>query len=455
MKFYRQYSRLIPVFVILLVLQACSGSQSQQKSQSGGQRGQRGGRGNGEAVHVKGTAPQRIAIQRVVELSGNLISPDQVRVSGEVDGTVSSVDADLGQEVQAGQILIQLDTQELRLAVERAESALRQTEAQLGIDTERPNVIPPDEQIASVRTAIANREDARVKLALTQELVNKGLSARTDLDTNETRLKVAEASVQSALENVRSLKASLQDRRASYELAKKKVADASIRAPASGSISERLVQKGEFIRANTPVAVIVQLNPLKLQTAVQEKYANLIRRGLVVHFTVESFPGERLRGARFEHQSLSNSADSDRSPWRSWFQIPSGKLRPGYFAKGTILTQKDENVLAVPQEAVSTLAGVSSVFVVEDGAVRQQNVTLGMQEGQPLGNHGRPQGHGNTCGQQSQRNHDGNESNARRCSVQDRRRVTSKPDGVSPTPSRTGRAAAPSSGGARRGFGGN
>ena len=110
-----------------------------------------------------------------MELSGSLISPDQVRVSGEVDGTVSSVNADLGQEVQAGQILIQLDTRELQLAVERAESALRQTEAQLGIDSERPNVIPPDEQIASVRTAIANREDARVKLSLTQELVNKGL----------------------------------------------------------------------------------------------------------------------------------------------------------------------------------------------------------------------------------------------------------------------------------------
>src|SRR5678816_3248247 len=98
------------------------------------------------------------------------------------DGTVASINADLGQEVQAGQVLIQLDTRELQLAVERAESALRQTEAQLGIDSSRPSVIPPDEQVASVRTAISTREDAKVKLATTQELVNKGLSARTDLD---------------------------------------------------------------------------------------------------------------------------------------------------------------------------------------------------------------------------------------------------------------------------------
>src|SRR5262245_41600554 len=173
MKFNSQYFfRLSLLLIVLPVLQACSGNGDSQKNQGGGQRG-RGSRGRGEAVQIKSAAPQRIAIQRIVDLSGSLVSPDQVRVSSEVDGTVASVDAELGQEVRAGEILIQLDTRELQLAVERAESALRQTEAQLGVDSARPGVVPPDEQIASVRTAIANREDARVKLAQTQELVNK------------------------------------------------------------------------------------------------------------------------------------------------------------------------------------------------------------------------------------------------------------------------------------------
>ena len=378
----QSFFRLVPLLLVILALQSCNGSSdSAQKSQGGGQRGAgRGGRGRGEAVQIKSTTPTRIAIQRVVDLSGSLISPDQVRVSSEVDGTVATVNADLGQEVQAGQVLIQLDTRELQLAVERAESALRQTEAQLGIDSSRPGVIPPDEQVASVRTALATREDAKVKLATTQELVNKGLSARTDLDTNDTRLKVAEAAVQLALENVRSLRASLQDRRANYELAKKKVADASIRAPASGTIAERLVQKGEYIRANTQVATIVQLNPLKLQTAVQEKYADVIRRNLRVQFTVEPFPNDVFEG-RVSNISPAVTQQTRSFPVEILVSNNSGKLKPGFFAKGTILTQRDENVLAVPQEAVSTLAGVSSVFVIEDGAVRQQNITLGVQEG--------------------------------------------------------------------------
>jgi multidrug efflux pump subunit AcrA (membrane-fusion protein) len=57
------------------------------------------------------------------------------------------------------------------------------------------------------------------------------------------------------------------------------------------------------------------------------------------------------------------------------------RLKPGFFAKGMILTRKDENVIAVPDSAVSTFAGVSSVYVVKDDKITQQNVTLGVRQG--------------------------------------------------------------------------
>ena len=60
------------------------------------------------------------------------------------------------------------------------------------------------------------------------------------------------------------------------------MADAVVRAPVAGSVAERLVQPGEFIRENTPVATIVQMQPLKLKTAVQEKFAGLIKPGQAV-----------------------------------------------------------------------------------------------------------------------------------------------------------------------------
>src|SRR5205807_598314 len=148
---------------------------------------------------------------------------------------------------------------------------------------------PPDEQIASVRQAVANRDDARAAFARAQQLSARGLLSQVDRDTAETRLKVGEANFQAAIDNVRSLKASLQDRRAAYELAQKKVADAVIRAPVAGSVAERLVQPGEYIRENTPVATIVQMSPLKLRTAIQEKHTALIKPGQSVQFVVEAF----------------------------------------------------------------------------------------------------------------------------------------------------------------------
>jgi hypothetical protein len=57
------------------------------------------------------------------------------------------------------------------------------------------------------------------------------------------------------------------------------------------------------------------------------------------------------------------------------------RLKPGFFAKGVILTRKDEAVLAVPDSAVSTLAGVSSVYVIQNGKITQQSVTLGVRQG--------------------------------------------------------------------------
>ncbi len=68
-------------------------------------------------------------------------------------------------------------------------------------------------------------------------------------------------------------------------------------------------------------------------------------------------------------------------------------LKPGFFAKGTIALKVDDNVMVVPDDAVSTLAGVSTVYVIEDGKARQQIVTLGVARGQALGNRRGSEGH--------------------------------------------------------------
>jgi RND family efflux transporter MFP subunit len=360
--------------MMLVIIVAGSSIDCSRSAGPGGRGGPRG-----DAVAIKVAKVQRIAIQRQVELSGTLLSINQARVSSEAAGVVREVPIQLGTEVRPGDVLVRLDARENSYALARAESALRQTEAQLGI-AEGQAALPADEEIASVRTAAATRDDARSNFERVQRLVTRGLLSQMEFEAAQTKLKVAEANYQSTFDSARSLKASLQDRRAAWESAKKRAEDTTVRAPVGGLVSERLVQPGEFINANTPVATIVQVDPLKLRTALQERYAGLIAPKLPVEFRVESFPGQTFRG---EMAYVSPAVDQATRtfPVEALVDNADRRLKPGFFAKGVVTTKRDDNVFAISDETVSTLAGVSAVYVVEQGKIRQQVVTLGVRQG--------------------------------------------------------------------------
>lgn len=342
--------------------------------------GRLGGPGMASEVAIETTNVQRISIQRQVDLAGSLISPDQAKVSSEVAGVVRRVLVELGQEVSAGQVVVKLDPRELDLALQRARSQLRQTEAQLGIDGIKFKEPPPDEQISSVRMAAANRDDALAQLRRAQRLKSQNLLSQADLDTAETKVKVTEANYQAALEAVQSLKATLQERRHAVELAEKKLNDTDIRSSVAGQVSERFVQQGEYIRENTPVVTIVQMNPLKVKTAIQERHAGTVRVGLPVEFSVESAPGQKFQG---RVANVSPSVDQATRTFSVEILVDNRdrRLKPGFFAKGVIFTHRDDNVMAIPEGAISTLAGVSNVYIIENGKARQQMVSLGTRVG--------------------------------------------------------------------------
>ena len=363
----------LPLFVVAGTV-ALAGCSSEGDGGAGGR-----GRGRGGAAIAIETAPvSRMSVQRVADLSGTLVSPDQARVSSEVAGVIRQVAVELGSEVRAGDALVRLDPRQLQLELDRADSALRQIEAQLGMD--RNDATPPaDERVASVRQAQANRDDAQAAFNRASQLNGRGLVSQVDRDAADTRLKVAEANYQAALDNVRALRATLLDRRASHALATKRLEDAVIKAPVAGSVSERLVQPGEFIRENTQVATIVQINPLKLRTSIQEKFAGSIHQGQAITFSVEAFPDKSFSGkVAFVGPAIDQSTRTFAI--EALVDNPDRVLKPGFFAKGNIALRVDDNVMAAPDDAVSTLAGVSTVYVIEEGKARQQIVTLGAHQ---------------------------------------------------------------------------
>ncbi len=350
---------------------ACGGS-------GGGPQGR--GAGGGVAVHTMGV--QRMSIQRQIDLAGTLLSPDQARVSAEAAGVVRRVLVEIGREVGVGSPLVEIEPRELKLALERAEAALLQTRAQLGMSgpVDRDEAPPADADIAVVKTATANRDDARAAFERAKALNARGITSFEVLQAAETRHKVAEASYESSLDSVRATRAQLQDRRAAYALALKQLDDAVVRAPIAGVVFERPVQVGEYIAQRTVVASIVQMHPLKLRTGVQERHAGVVEPGQPVQFRVEAF-GDRLFTGKVAYVSPALDQTMRTFTVEALVDNPDRLLKPGFFAKGVILTRLDTEVLAVPDAAVSVLAGVASVYVIKDGAVTQQEVELGVRQG--------------------------------------------------------------------------
>ena len=363
------FAAVVPLLVVALLAAGCGNAANQRQARAS------------QAVPVHSSPVLRMSVQRQIDLAGTLLSPDQAKISAESAGVVRQVLVEIGSEVGVGTPLVRLETKELALALERAEASLRQTRAQLGMRGPlNANEPPPDEETATVKTATANREDARATYERAKVLSDRGMTSAEVKQLAETKYKVAEAAYEAALDSVHATKAILQDRRAAYDLAAKALADAVVKAPIAGVVAERPVQVGEYIPARTQVATIVQMDPLKLRTGVQERHAGIVTPGLVAQFRVESF-GDRVFSGKVAYISPSLDQTMRTFTVEALVDNKERLLKPGFFAKGVILTKLDENIMAVPDAAVSVLAGVPSVYVINNGAITQTSVTLGVRQG--------------------------------------------------------------------------
>jgi len=174
--------------------------------------------------------------------------------------------------------------------------------------------------------------------------------------------------------------ADLQRLEAALGVARKKLEDAPIRAPISGAVAKRHVNAGEFVKDGAALFTLVVADPLKYTGTVPERYAPELRAGQSLQLTLDAYPGQPFSGQvtrvapAVEVQTRSLSLEA-RVP------NPDGRLRPGFFAKGAVLTRKDEAVPFVPAEAVTYFVGITKVFVVMEGKAQERLVKPGTRQG--------------------------------------------------------------------------
>jgi len=313
-------------------------------------------------------------IERFVEAVGTLDPNEEVTVSNQVDGALDKLFVDLGDAVRQGQVIAQLDTRELELAVNQQSAALQQELARLGLADANASV--NESTTSQVRQAEATFEEARLRLDRVKKLSNEGVLPKQQLDEQQARYDIAEAAVRSARETVRNIHATIAARKAALALGEKKLADARITAPMSGFVKDRLVSEGAYLKSNTPVVTIVQNSPLKLRVEVPESAITSVRSGRLVEFTVDAYSDRKFEG-RISRLSPSVNQQSRTLKLEALVSNTDGSLKPGLFARVTIQTDRKDEVLIVPSEALFTFAGLEKLFVVADGKVSERIVRSG------------------------------------------------------------------------------
>src|SRR5262249_42276377 len=151
-------------------------------------------------------------------------------------------------------------------------------------------------------------------------------------------------------------------------LARKKLRDAQIRAPFAGWIKERLVSPGQYLRVQTPVYTIIDTATLKFIGTIPEKMAPWVRAGASLELQVEAYPG-RTFGGKITRVNPASREESRSFSVQAVIENQNGLLKPGIFARASIVTDKEETVLTLPPSALLYSYGTYRVFVVQDNKV--------------------------------------------------------------------------------------
>lgn len=313
-------------------------------------------------------------MERILTVTGTLGPQEESTLSAKVVGRLQQPHVDVGSRVRPGDIIAQVEPRDYELRLQQSLAALSQARAALGLPLHGDDDGVDIESTSAVEGAKAVLDEATKNLSRFRELSKDGIASQSDFNAVEAGHAVALTRYQTALDEARVLQATVAQRRAEYEIARKLLADSVIRAPFAGTVQARLAGVGEYVAAGTPIVTLVQADPLRLRLDVPERESGSVRVGQPVRVSVEgdtrAYVGTVTR--------VSPAILEDNRMLRVEADVPSaGSLRPGQFASAAIVVNPRDDALSVPSTALVTFAGLEKVVVVEVGKALEKSVSTG------------------------------------------------------------------------------
>lgn len=327
-----------------------------------------------EPVTVRVATVEERRTDKSILVTGSLLPDETVTVVSEVPGKIAKVNFDFGQQVRRGDVIAEMDKTEFQLQIDRSKAALAQGLARLGLTPADADKVP--ENTPAMRQAWAQVEDAKFKFDNAAKLVKSGDVSQERYTEMEKAYRARLATYEAAKDEMRTQWASLGALRADIKLMEKKLRDTTIVAPFDGSISERKVAPGQYVKDSVPIVTIVKTHPMRLRLEMPETAAGVVRVGTGLDFTTDAAPGKVFHATVRElNPSLSEQSRTLMAEARLTNADPA--LRPGMFVQVKLILERGVQVAVVPKEAVYSVAGLTKIFVVRDGKLVECRVAPG------------------------------------------------------------------------------
>ena len=305
---------------------------------------------------------RRAPLVRTLQFSARVATLSRVDIGSTLTGRVEQVNVREGDAVQAGEVLVQLEGDELRAALAQAEAAEQQARAALAGRRGSGRTTAQ----ATQAQADATQRAAGAALVRAQQLVAQGFYSSAQLDEARRASDVAQAQARSARAQVQAsgdtgtdvaqAQAQLDVARAAAGAARARLAQASLRAPLDARVLVRDVEPGQIVQPGKALLSLALAGPTQLVAQVDERFLDQLRPGQNAAVVADAFPGERFAARVL---SLAPAVDAQRGAIEVKFALagtPPAFLREDMTLSVEVETGRREAALVLPQSALRPLA---------------------------------------------------------------------------------------------------
>ncbi|TCO79512.1 efflux RND transporter periplasmic adaptor subunit [Marinisporobacter balticus] len=288
-------------------------------------------------------------------LSGKIRPIEESSIVAKTPGKVMNVHVEIGDRIQKGNVLFELDQKDILNTVKSAEASYAATLANLTLTQE------------TVDHNLKNHE--RNKALYEQGAISEQVFEDSALKASTAQLEQVKAQVEQA--------------RVTLENAKSRLSDCIVSAPISGFITSVDISSGEIASSGMSAITIANLDIVLIETSISEHLINKVHTGDEVDVLVKSASNASLKGRIFA-LSPSPTKNGLTYPMKISLENKDTLVKAGMFAEISIVSDKKENILIIPSDSVVVKNGKEVVFVVHDHQTQLQEVSLGIDNGKEV-----------------------------------------------------------------------